>query len=259
MTLMVPWKESLAVTVHYIEVSASDAQHTDALEAMLTQDEQRRAKRFVHAAHRTSYVAAHALRLWQAANFGGIALSGVGPFQADPRDVPGPLDQSILAGLSSSLSHTDGLVVCACAWGVAIGVDAEALGTGTDHTSVARQVLADTEYTELMAVPRPQRDRLFIRYWTLKEAVSKALKQGLALPFREIVCRLQPLRLITWPGAEGFTGEWHLAEYTLGRSHQMALAVALPRQRSIAVQWISLELSDIAASLSCKSGSAAGG
>ncbi|HKY02948.1 MAG TPA: 4'-phosphopantetheinyl transferase superfamily protein [Burkholderiales bacterium] len=86
-----------------------------------------------------------------------------------------------------SISHCKGHVACALAPMGPIGVDVECIGTRKrDVASLSAAVLHPIEQERLAASNAVDRERLFLRFWTLKEALAKALGLGLAIPMREL-------------------------------------------------------------------------
>jgi 4'-phosphopantetheinyl transferase len=70
-----------------------------------------------------------------------------------------------------------------------------------DPESLARLVLAERERASLSATHPAARAHAFLIAWTRKEAVTKAVGEGLAMPFKEVVVSPagQPPVLIAWP------------------------------------------------------------
>ncbi|NYV78992.1 4'-phosphopantetheinyl transferase superfamily protein, partial [Streptomyces sp. UH6] len=85
--------------------------------------------------------------------------------------------------LEVSLSHTADVIVVALSSGGRVGVDLEPLDRRTDVGLLSAQACTPGELRALAQLPpRPRKDAL-LRLWTLKEAYSKALGQGLRLDF----------------------------------------------------------------------------
>lgn len=81
-----------------------------------------------------------------------------------------------------SLSHCHGLV--ACAFGkVELGIDAENIRPFNER--VMRHVCSREEIDYIMSSVEP--NRMFFRFWTLKESYGKAMGVGLSFPMRETV------------------------------------------------------------------------
>ena len=144
---------------------------------LLSETERHRAFRFHQAHDRLSYAAAHALlrtMLSQAA--GGVprawrfAIAASGKPHLDPAD-GGP-------DLRFSLSHSRGMVACAVAPALDIGVDVEAPIPIADALSIARSHFSPSEADALGSMEEEVRSQAFLNLWTLKEAYLKATGQG---------------------------------------------------------------------------------
>ena len=82
--------------------------------------------------------------------------------------------------LRFSLTHTAGLIACAVARDVAIGLDAERIGPATDIAGVASRFFAPEEAEALLRLEGSLRQHRVLELWTLKEACFKALGTGLS-------------------------------------------------------------------------------
>jgi 4'-phosphopantetheinyl transferase len=87
--------------------------------------------------------------------------------------------QLVNGALSFSLSHTRGLVACAVAARMPIGIDVESVSRGADP-QIADRFFSAWEAAMLHECPEDRRRVRFIELWTLKEAFLKALGLGLS-------------------------------------------------------------------------------
>jgi 4'-phosphopantetheinyl transferase len=144
----------------------------------LTPDEQARSKRFVQREHQRRFIACR-YRLRQIlALLSGIRANEI-RFHYGAYGKP---ELCGVAGLHFSVAHSDGIgVVSTCAV-APVGVDLEVM---TSHEEVAGSVLTGNELTTLQAYTG-NRDELFLRYWTGKEAFLKLWGIGLSLEPRTI-------------------------------------------------------------------------
>ncbi len=134
-----------------------------------------RAQRFVHARDAQRYLTSH--RALHAV----LAAHGHRP-NADDWDV-GPHGQPLLRhGPRFNLSRRGGWV--AIVLGVndqSVGIDIEIHRAIDDAEALAQQHFTLTERAELAAAPALGQSRCFLRGWTRKEAVVKALGSGLSI------------------------------------------------------------------------------
>jgi 4'-phosphopantetheinyl transferase len=130
-------------------------------------------------------------------------------FDRTCRQCGGPHGKPVVVGggPEHSVAHSGGLVAVAVA-ADPVGVDVEELD-GRTHPlggdggpeALARLVLAEEERAALAAVHASGRPRAFLVAWTRKEAVTKAMGDGLRVPFSQVVVAAAagPPRLLRWP------------------------------------------------------------
>lgn len=127
-----------------------------------------------------------------------------------------------------NLSHAEGLVICALADEVELGVDVERQDRRGDWEALARRWLAIEEQDWLASQPVEQRSMAFLRLWTLKEAYAKALGLGLSLPLDKFAVRLEldnEAALLCQESAT-LNADWQLQYWQLDE-HWLALAARL--------------------------------
>ncbi|MFJ9041466.1 4'-phosphopantetheinyl transferase family protein [Streptomyces sp. NPDC102406] len=106
--------------------------------------------------------------------------------------------------LHLSLAHTEELVVVAVSTGGPVGVDTESTERQASYALLRDQVCTAEEAAELDALPEDERRARFLRLWTLKEAYTKALGQGMRRRFNAVG--------FTWDGEGRATLAGHAAE-----------------------------------------------
>ena len=77
-----------------------------------------------------------------------------------------------------NLSHSHLLAMVAVSAGFAVGIDVERIDPLLDVAAIERWFLSSAEVAHLAAVPAEARTRAFLRLWTRKEAVAKAVGDG---------------------------------------------------------------------------------
>ncbi|MET7686070.1 4'-phosphopantetheinyl transferase superfamily protein [Streptomyces sp. NPDC005423] len=82
-----------------------------------------------------------------------------------------------------SLAHTDELIVVGAGRGGPVGVDVESAARRVSFDLLREHVCTPQEGALLAALPEPERTDRFLRLWTLKEAYTKALGQGMRRRF----------------------------------------------------------------------------
>ncbi|MGW2835073.1 4'-phosphopantetheinyl transferase family protein [Streptomyces sp. NPDC001286] len=116
------------------------------------------------------------------------------------------------------LTHTGELMAVGISRMGRMGLDAERADRRFDMDLMRRAMCTPAEAAELDALPAPQRAAGLLRLWTLKEAYTKALGQGMRLPFTEFGFGLALGGLRTPDGTAALGEEWTFATYpVLGR------------------------------------------
>ncbi|MFD7627265.1 4'-phosphopantetheinyl transferase family protein [Streptomyces sp. NPDC059851] len=112
-----------------------------------------------------------------------------------------------------SLSHTDDLIAVGVSRTGRIGVDAEPTGRTMSFELLQGHMCTPAERAELERMPRNRQDSELLRLWTLKEAYTKALGQGMRLGFTEFGFGLESGALTAPDGSPASRGEWAFATH----------------------------------------------
>ncbi|MFB7589184.1 4'-phosphopantetheinyl transferase family protein [Streptomyces sp. NPDC056169] len=102
-----------------------------------------------------------------------------------------------------SLSHTADLLLCGITSLGVVGIDTEPATRRLSGQDVERLMCTEPERRRIARAPEAERNGQLLGLWTLKEAYSKALGQGLRFPFTEFGFRME--------GGEGpgaGSGQW---------------------------------------------------
>ena len=198
----------------------------------LSEAEQLRAARFVFERDRWSYAAAHSLLRAMLTE-----LHGLQPlawrFSNNGKGRP-EIDPALPAKALFNISHTHGMAACAVTSGhlpdgIKIGADVERLGRSADSIALAERYFSPSESEWLRSLPEQQLDSEFLRLWTLKEAVAKAVGLGLGLDFTSFHCSINPLSVSFDDPRLGSTATWELRNWFVDPVHWVSLAVQRPR------------------------------
>ena len=191
---------------------AHDAADIAPVEAWLSPAEQARAARFGTDLLRRKYIAGRtSLRQVLGATL-GIEPAAV-PIRRGPRGRP-ELDGTV-APHDFNISHTDGGALIGVARrGPAdrrrIGVDVEREERLVGADRLARKFLSPVEQDSLRGLDADARRRRFLRYWTCKEAMSKATGDGIGAPFGRLTVELEPVPRLAAGPPPYVPGAWQL-------------------------------------------------
>ncbi|WP_249139743.1 4'-phosphopantetheinyl transferase family protein [Bradyrhizobium japonicum] len=174
---------------------------------LLDAEESNRLVRFLHVEDRLSYLAAHAgARLL----LGAITGRPVDALQFERSALGKPVLIDAPPGLDFSLSHARGAVAVAAAY-MPIGVDIEPLRPIADIDEMSEIALASEERRVLAKTAVALQSHLFLRYWTIKEAVLKAAGVGFTIPPNTLIVDAGPsAAVLSVPAALGSAAQWHV-------------------------------------------------
>ncbi len=138
-------------------------------------------------------------------------------------------------GIEFNLSHCGPCLLLAFAREQALGVDIERLRARTSVLALARRFFDAEEAAALERLPESVRDASFLHLWTRKEAVLKALGDGLQFGLHRLAFAVDPdgtvggLRHIT--GDSGAADGWRLRTFAPAEGVIGALAWLGPERR----------------------------
>jgi len=175
--------------------------------------ERRHWERILAPAARRDYLAAHLLRRWMLS-----ALTGIDPaafrFRASAAGRPVIVRPHDGRRFRASLSHADGIAICAITEGLAVGADVESRrNLGGDLPDIAALIAGRAACRGLSDLPPGERSERFLRLWTTHEAIAKARGVGLGAA----AARTLPAR-----------SEWQVACWRLTWDHVAAVVVRRP-------------------------------
>jgi 4'-phosphopantetheinyl transferase len=129
--------------------------------------------------------------------------------------------------LHFNLSHSGNLVLIGLHRSVEIGVDVESIARVTDWPMLADHYLTQSERDLIGACAPAQKEIAFLRAWTRKEAVIKAVGLGLSLPLQSfaVVAAQAGLTIVAAAGALS-NRDWSCHDLTLDSAHVGAVAFA---------------------------------
>lgn len=196
--------------------------------ALLSPDERKRAARFVFERHRRRFVLARAALRRLLGAYLQRAPESLG-FRYDPAGKP---HLARVERLQFNLAHSEDRALVAVVLERRVGVDLEALRPMDDAETIARSFFTPAEAEALARVTAADRQRAFFRIWTRKEALLKALGEGIAgdgLRAMEVGRDpLGPAALTAFPGPPEAASAWSLLDLTVSSDCAAALAVEGP-------------------------------
>lgn len=183
------------IALWWTSLAASDDELAR-LSAWLAPAEHARAARYGRESLARRYIVGRALLRWVLGRAVGVPPSAV-PIVRGARGRP-RLEGG--AGPDFNISHTEGVALIGIARDGRIGVDVEHCARVVRADGLARKFLTPAEQATLAPLGETERQARFLRYWTCKEAMSKATGDGLSAPFRELDVKLgETIELVAGP------------------------------------------------------------
>jgi len=179
------------------------------INALLSQDEQARAKRFYRRDDGFRYVMSRVRLRSLLAEYTRIPVKDI-TFCYGPNGKPGLLSKASWPNIHFSISHTSGLTLFAFALGEEVGVDIETAAHHIDVQAASKRFLGAAELAHFNSTPSDNRKSLFFKYWTRKEACLKLLGIGLSVEPQTIDVSKPP---IVWVKAD--SSSEHRPEYKI--------------------------------------------
>jgi len=187
--------------------AAPDAVRASA--ALLSDAERHRARRFAFDRDASRFIVARArLRELLAVRL-GVRAERV-DFEYGAYGKPALSRRFADSALHFSVSHCDDIATYAFSWGGAVGIDVEFVRVMSDADDIAARFFSRRENATYQTLNPDDKPVGFFNCWTRKEAVVKALGDGLSMPLDRFDVTLAPsdpaqvLRVDTTPGDSGW-------------------------------------------------------
>ena len=201
------------VDVWRVQVSREE-ENAHKWRGLLTSDELAHADRFHFDTDRRSYTVTRGILrtllgqyLRVSPNTLAFAVSRFGKPDLPPSQNP--------THIAFNVSHSADFSLLAFAVDTKVGVDVEHVRKKESVAELARVVLSPAEYAGFAALADADRQRAFFRAWTRKEALVKAIGEGLSIP----------LDSIDLAGPH----EWALHDLNVHENYAAAVAVKAPK------------------------------
>lgn len=174
-----PSGESPTVVIGFADPTRIDSQTLlEHVLPVLSSEEQQRVKSFSQASLAHVYVAAHGLKRRVLAQLVGCLPNEL-QFEAAARGKPFIRGPAIATDWHFNLTHTRRMVAVAVSR-QPVGIDVEDLSRRVPDLDIAKRYFSQREYEHIAASAASEQARLFLQYWTLKEAFLKAEGWGLS-------------------------------------------------------------------------------
>lgn len=199
----------------------------DAARALLAPDERVRADRFTVDAPRRRFTLARAALRILLARYTGQSPHHLA-FTTGPHGKPA---LAVDTPIRFNLSHSEDLALLAITRHTEVGIDIESIDPRRAADDIAARYFSPVEQHQLAAYTDPAaRTAAFFRAWSRKEAVIKALGEGLACPLTSFDVSLDPVhaRLLALRRTQADPPAWTMLAINADPGYAAAAAVIGP-------------------------------
>jgi len=229
--------EMVERTLHVWRIHLDDADETTLTSErlLLSPDEQIRADRFVVEPPRRQFIRTRAAMRNILARYIGTS----------PRSIvftPGKHGKLFVKDhrLRFNLSHSGNHALFAAIYDHEVGIDIEYMDRHRAGDDIARRFFSAAEQAELSSYGGAEKERAFFRCWSRKEAVIKALGEGLACPLDSFDVRIdeQNAGLLALRRTDADISTWKMFSIDVHPDYAAAAAVIGPCERIIGFNFV---------------------
>jgi 4'-phosphopantetheinyl transferase len=133
--------------------------------------------------------------------------------------------------INFNLSHSGEKAVIAVSWNRRVGIDLNHLGQTRDWPPIVKRSFSSAEQEALLQVPEAEKQTVFYRVWSQKEAYTKALGAGFTYGFQNftvVVDTEATAGLVADDKAQSAANEWAIVPVEIGNDWVAALAYDEP-------------------------------
>ncbi len=208
------------------------------LEPQVVEEERQRARRFVHRIDAARHMAGRSL-------VRRVLAQELGLPRLDRAFTANAWGRPELEGCAVrfSISHAEDMVWAAFARGVNVGIDVEGMIAGDSVADLVdlSSLLHPSEYSSIARLSAGEAHAAFYRCWVRKEAVLKALGEGLVnRPLSSFVVCIDAAARDWLQSPLAGEPEWTTADIDAGPGYQCSVAVMAARMPLVA-RWASVE------------------
>jgi len=203
---------------------------------LLNSEELARASRFRFPIHRQRFAIARGVLREILSQYTGTPPQEI-IFSYGPRGKPYLQNDSL--DLQFNVSHSEDVAVYALTQKVEIGVDIQKIEEEY-HDAVAKRFFSEQEYTELCQLPESERSTAFCRLWASKEAIIKAVGEGLYVPLGKFSVDLHAKSQQILLSHERHQGKFYLESFNAHPDYCSAFATQQNVKKRFYWQWVKM-------------------
>jgi len=198
----------------------------------LSPDERKRADRFRFAVHRNRFIVGRGILRVILGRYGGFPPERLqfnyGANGKPELRAPDEGGRRTGGALHFNLAHSEAVGVLAVTQTGPVGVDVEQVRRLPEFKELVSQFFSPREAAEFSQLPWEQQPTAFFNLWTRKEALLKAMGEGIAHSLDRVEVSFlpgEPARVLSLPAGRRAGSEWSLVELTISPAYAAALAL----------------------------------
>lgn len=205
------------VDIWYVDLNHTMPQLTEC-STILSADECARADRFKFEKHRHAFTLARGIMRQILAKYLHLDASSM-VFEYGEQGKP------FLNNIAFNMSHSHGVMLLAVTKSTPVGVDVEWVREKFIGDALAKVSLSEQEFLQYQQLPEASKKQSFFHVWTCKEAVIKALGQGVFFGLKDFSVNImpkEPAKLLSIK--DDSSSAWHLYHFLAKESYPGAVA-----------------------------------
>jgi 4'-phosphopantetheinyl transferase len=198
----------------------------------LSPDERKRADRFRFEVHRNQFIVGRGMLRVILGSYCNVLPERLrfayGPNGKPELIAPGESVPRTRGALRFNLAHSEELGVLAVTQTGPVGVDVEQVRRLPEFKELVSQFFSVREAAEFSRLPWEQQPAAFFNLWTRKEALLKAMGEGIAHSLDRVEVSFLPgesARVLSLPAGPWAECEWSLVELAISPAYTAALAL----------------------------------
>lgn len=232
-SLEIPEMELAPGGVHVWSLPLDTSQRSLASVAeYLSPDERTRADRFRFEIHRNRFIVGRGMLRAILGRYGDVLPESLrfnyGPNGKPELIAPGEVARRKGGALHFNLAHSEAVGVLAVTQTGPVGVDVEQVRRLPEFKELVSQFFSVREAAEFSRLPWEQQPTAFFNLWTRKEAMLKAMGEGIAHSLDRVEVSFlpgEPARVLSLPAGQWAGCKWSLVELAISPAYAATLAL----------------------------------
>ncbi|AFY71226.1 phosphopantetheine-protein transferase [Thalassoporum mexicanum PCC 7367] len=142
-----------------------------------------------------------------------------------------------------NLAHSNDLALYAFSYANELGIDLEKVRPMPHADRLAKRFFAESEYTVMQSLPAVDRQEVFFKTWTRKEAYLKAVGVGI-VQLKQVELNIAPdlpAKILSIQGDRQIAQRWQLADLAIDPGFAAAIAIESSKLADLDLQYFNFQ------------------